>query len=908
MAKREYFINTVEVIDYQGSKNIPTVLYYQKSKPVLIGSQALAMAKKGLEINEDFKVDLGFIEPGSSAPRRKFPTASGDEKSAAALTADFLNQVYIGIRDWLSARALKTKVSIMLAEPLTLEGDLASPDWLSRYRRNLERILGGERFEKVSFLPEPFAVFQYYRHCIRHGAVAGRGKQNVLIIDFGGGTCDVCIIETTREGDISQTGRNSRPLAAASVPVGGFFINRMIAAHLIMKYAGTSGQAKTKIGKALDAYKTWRKNALDLSTLSMEYQNFICNYHGLVYRVEGAKLGVCRDILNWSLDSELDISYPVVVPADPFSSGEKVLTVKLTGNELRDIFIRRIWGQNLKNVIRQALQRGKEELGGSPIAVVLLSGGSANIRWLIHLIKRDFAESLSGAEILELPDFQEVVAKGLAVECARRFYNKEGDFSSVTYNRLCLLLDPDKTGWDPRPFTPRTAGLPEMKEKRGVLLPSASILQNFIEKGMQWRVRLNHPPRRQLDYYFLRSSLDPEDLESLQNVVDHTVFTPKECNFDASMHVELLVKSDGTAYPRFIYRIGRTEAERLQVDGRPFYLDVTCSQMESLPAAYVGLDFGTSNTSVSYVDQLAISTFEKRASERSWTRLSDLVTVLPYPVAAPLSQYLSQTDPVSMFHKAREFVEAALCLAAYITYLEYCVRSGGKNTHILKGLTQRSPGPLWQLFKKVSTELGDKGDLSDPYRELQSQGFQSILDQAVTFLGKAKHEKAELGSFNLHRVVEILANITNKAFSDCRLGFFDHVGKQKFTKEYQGLYRHAHGPNPPFIIASKYRGIFSFSKDECMIYCSGTGKALPLQPLIFWERCRNHPDIEDGHCFFFDKEERGIFTFKAVGYPCVCVVSESNEYAELGKLLAGMRSEDPKLEVLDVGVLEDTDS
>jgi hypothetical protein len=93
-----------------------------------------------------------------------------------------------------------------------------------------------------------------------------------------------------------------------------------------------------------------------------------------------------------------------------------------------------------------------------------------------------------------------------------------------------------------------------------------------------------------------------------------------------------------------------------------------------------------------------------------------------------------------------------------------------------------------------------------------------------------------------------------------------------------------------------------------MLYCRGTGKVLPLQPLIFWERCRNHPDVEDGHCFFFDKEEGGTFTFKAVGYPCVCVVSESNEYGELGKLLAGMRSEDPKLEVLDVGVLEDTDS
>jgi hypothetical protein len=34
---------------------------------------------------------------------------------------------------------------------------------------------------------------------------------NALVIDFGGGTCDVCIIQTTKEGDISGGGQNKRP-------------------------------------------------------------------------------------------------------------------------------------------------------------------------------------------------------------------------------------------------------------------------------------------------------------------------------------------------------------------------------------------------------------------------------------------------------------------------------------------------------------------------------------------------------------------------------------------------------------------------------------------------------------------------------------------------------------------------
>jgi hypothetical protein len=82
----------------------------------------------------------------------------------------------------------------------------------------------------------------------------------------------------------------------------------------------------------------------------------------------------------------------------------------------------------------------QEELGNKPITVVLLSGGSSNIRWLKPLLERDAAVALREAEVLELSEnFQEIVAKGLAVECARRFYTGgDGDFRAVTYNRPCL--------------------------------------------------------------------------------------------------------------------------------------------------------------------------------------------------------------------------------------------------------------------------------------------------------------------------------------------------------------------------------------------------------------------------------------------------------------------------------------
>jgi hypothetical protein len=369
----------------------------------------------------------------------------------------------------------------------------------------------------------------------------------------------------------------------------------------------------------------------------------------------------------------------------------------------------------------------------------------------------------------------------------------------------------------------------------------------------------------------------------------------------------LLVKPDGTALPRFIYKEGRTEKDRIQLDARPFYLDMTCSGIESLPTAYVGLDFGTSNTSISYVDHLSIRTYEERASEKTWLALSDLVSVLPYPLAAPLSQYISQSDSVRMFEKGREFIEAAVCLGAFVSYLEYCVAKQRAVSRLLKGFTQRSIGPLWKLLRESLAKLGDKKRLSAPYDELMEKGIVQFIEQTVDFLSQAKHDKADVESFDLQRSVRIIANISNKVFASNKFGFFENVHKQKFSKEYQGLFRQARGPNPPFIRAYKYSGPLPFSRDEAVLFDNEKGYLLALQPLVFWDSCPKHRDVEEGHCFLFDKEIKSGFSFKAVGYPCTCEVSKTNQYAELAKILESMREEDPKLEFIEVGLLEEVE-
>lgn len=239
---------------------------------------------------------------------------------------------------------------------------------------------------------------------------------------------------------------------------------------------------------------------------------------------------------------------PVAAPDDPFSDAPTPINVQFSAAELRTAFIGKIWDAHLRPIVRLALQRGKEELSGAPVTVALLSGGSANIRWLLELLRRDFNDELQEAEILPLKDFQEVVSKGLAAECTRRYYTFEGqgDFSTVTYNRLCLILDPDESGYELKKFVPRDSGLPKV-DVPGVLLPSASVLTEFRNRPMRWRVHLDSAPRSSLHYYFLRSSFDPEDIQNMQNVEEKVVHPPKNFKFDPDLTVELQVTEDGTA-------------------------------------------------------------------------------------------------------------------------------------------------------------------------------------------------------------------------------------------------------------------------------------------------------------------------------------------------------------------------
>jgi hypothetical protein len=418
-----------------------------------------------------------------------------------------------------------------------------------------------------------------------------------------------------------------------------------------------------------------------------------------------------------------------------------------------------------------------------------------------------------------------------------------------------------------------------------------------MDKPMRWKVRLNRPPKRTLDYYFMRASFDYEDVHNLHNV-DHRVHTPAGAGFDAGIQVELTVREDGTTTPRFIYRQGAPGIEPIEVMGQPFYVDMTFGAESAVGEAYIGFDFGTSNSSFSYVEQGAIKAYSERGNDKNWRELSDLVSVLPYPVAAPLAKFMAETTKERLELLGLEAFEAFLCLAAYVSYCEYCCTKGSAQTRLLKGCQQRSAGPLWALLKGALRELRGPAHFSRGYLKLVEEPFFVEIDQAVSEVAKVKHGKKAIG-LDYVRVLGILGNVTNQVFAEQLFGSFEAVTKQRSKKEYTGFFRCARGPSPPFIDLYEYSGKESFSDEQAFVCDPESSQALLLTPLMLWVQGESGTRLRERQLFMFDIAKDGAFGFKATEVLEGMEARSDNDLAPIFEDLQRMRDFDPQLALIE---------
>jgi hypothetical protein len=655
-------------------------------------------------------------------------------------------------------------------------------------------------------------------------------------------------------------------------------------------------QNKSDLTRALSFYNE-NKNADDdyLARLNDQQRAFFRNYKILLQNVERAKISVCRSIANWDLNADLTKvgTYPIPVPINPFEQGGPVATLRLDASKIRKAYEDKIWSQKLKQAVISTIGGARSELSGQEITIVLLSGGSSNIRWLRPLMERDLRKELPDAQVLELSEsFQEIVAKGLATECARRYYTKgQGDFRAVTYNRLCLALRPDEAELEIRRFRPTGSAFASNRtepSEDGVLLPSASSLRGLIGQPLRWKVRLSKPPKRHLDYYFLRSSFDVDDHVALHNIESKRVITPPKTPFQQNVEVELTIKEDGTAQPRFIYSKA-LGADEKAVAGRPFYLDMTFAPNEAVGETYLGFDFGTSTSAFSYVNNHEIAEIEERSQSSGWRELSELVNDLPYVAASPIARFLSETDQKRRVDRGREAVEGLLTLGAYVAYADFCANSQSVSSH-LKGLPHRSAGPLWALLRNLVKNESRSLKLSTPLRDLFEGPNYNQFNLWIDEIAKSKHGK----EFNIDFVSLLghLGNAVGKIFSESSFGVFESVTPKRFASGiFQGIFRNLSGASQTFINVLEYEGSHPFADSDVFIVNAKSGTALNLSPLFLWGLNRHTVD-EEPELFEFDSVKNDNFSFRAIQFRTERIVDEKSAFNEIWAKLRQMREKD----------------
>ncbi|RMQ40913.1 putative molecular chaperone [Pseudomonas cichorii] len=842
--QKTLWVTGVQPVEVNGSQYIPTALLYKKNERPIFGSPASKTTSRIL--NNNFKIDLGDISPGSPT-RKLFPTDSGEEKSAYELSKDFIELSLETIEKTLNpSSAPKIPAKIIVAEPLNFQLQENYKAWVQNYRGNIRRILS--RYDEVEFLPEPFAVYQYYRYGQRIPHLQENAKHIALVLDFGGGTFDGCIIESTNKGDISLTGKHSRPLGADSVPRGGFYINQCIAEYLIKR--NIEPRNKSDAENCIKSHQRIRTGELNIESLSEKKQIFLKNFRILIHACEQYKIDLVSSVKHWSLNNEAYERISILLPKDPFTDTPWIQD-ELFAHQLRKIFIEKIWDQHLHKVISKVFKLAKAELIGKEITTTLISGGSSNIRWLLELLKKDFDIELSGAEPIPISQsFQEVVATGLAIECARRYYDRESEFVGVTYNPIRLKLEPDDKGFEANKTFISVGDKVDMNgAKPSDLMPSAVALNNFINEPLQWKIRLKSPPKNHLRYIFSKPSEAGDD--DVYNAESQIVHTRESKQFDSSLTIQLTVSEDGTAKPTFIYKTPNTEygVPGNIVEGKAFAIDMTAPTTNATPSVnYIGYDFGTSCSAICMITQDQVKTTTLRSRKSSWLELSDALSMLPYPVAYPLRKYLDVKNSFQSTAVARESFEAALAFIAYSTAAEALTLN--PSDRFFKSFQHRSMGPLKDLLIRSIEHGGKNLNFCLRLSEVLPQHLES-LDKAIQDFTQHKHEKLAETDFDSHGHLYLIINLCLEIMRDKKFGYASETHPMPFNPgTFIGLFKVANDIQP-FIESIGFSSQNHLARETPIILDPETGVGLSLFPLIFWSDDLETPSGFE--CYWFDK-------------------------------------------------------
>lgn len=547
---------------------IPSLLAYDPTlRGYVIGDQAKHLARSASPVIQDFKRYAGEDDDRfegrykasrlSLRPERLWLVRPDLPEKANRIATKQVLRLFL---ENLFTKTGKLPEQLIVGVPAINDGK-----WQSNYRRHVRQVLGELAYGEPLFFPEPFAVFQYYRHWEN---VIPKSNQplTVLIVDFGGGTFDCCIVETTADGNLARGGATSIPLGVQSVEGAGKELDRKL--------------MELGIGKVSDA--RLKQEPIESRLSSRPW---------ILLFAEEIKISLSQQMQGCRLEEDCNQFLATSrIPAG-FYHPEVQFDLALTGEDLKKA-INELWFKSWGRAILKTLDEvkyGRRGVQLEHLDRVILAGGSSALPFLTQLVAKTLAGQVAfkAKDIVVGAHLEKAVAYGLAFEAReqrKRSLRTHHSIGPCVFNRLFLYAARRRSEVFERPYISRVEKTKQIHCEPGVLLDGPMRIGEFAS---EYTIKLPFLPKESLFFWFCdkEDSSNPEAdrLNLRQDVLRLPTKTHK------SFTLRLEFSEDGLVKPIFTF-----DGKRLEASPFLFPNLRLAKEVES----FAGIDLGTSNTYV----------------------------------------------------------------------------------------------------------------------------------------------------------------------------------------------------------------------------------------------------------------------------------------------------------------------
>ena len=390
----------------------------------------------------------------------------------------------------------------------------------------------------------------------------------MLVIDFGGGTLDSCVIETTPAGNLARSGSTSVPIGIHSVVGAGKAVDRKLVALAIAK--NKDPRLKQDSPESRIAARPW-----------------------VLLDAEEMKIALSKRMQLCRLDQDCsEFTESRTFPANWYHPDVPV-QIELNGNDLKQVLYD-LWfdakngfGPSILGTVQEAKFRGGvvrlEQLDR-----VVLAGGSSGLPFLRELLSRTLAGQIETKpdDIVVGENCEKAVAYGIAIEAAEernRSLRTHNSIGPCVFNELFLYSAPRRREAAIKPKITLVEGKSKKKMDPGVLLPGAMRLGSF---EVEYKIELPYRPHGSLFYWFTDKQSGEEPENARLNIEQDIVRVPPKSTTSFGLKISF-DEMRGMITPKFIF-------DKDVIPGAPFVFGGL--RLAKEVRSYAGIDFGTSNS------------------------------------------------------------------------------------------------------------------------------------------------------------------------------------------------------------------------------------------------------------------------------------------------------------------------